>query len=186
MRRAFQPIAVISLFLFPGAAGAENSSPVRAYATNAVSIKPAATALNACDLNQDGIVNIVDVQWAVNMYLGLMPCTANIEGAGVCNTDVVNLVSTAAMGGTCVVTSHSVTLNWSASTSSNVSGYNVYRANTWGGPYTIMNSSPVATTTYTDYSVLAGQAYYYVATAVDTYNNESIYSNEAQAIVPSP
>jgi LysM repeat protein len=85
-----------------------------------------------------------------------------------------------------VSVSHSVMLNWSASTSSNLSGYNVYRASTSGGPYTIMTPSPVAATTYTDNNVLAGQTYYYVAVAVDINNNESLYSNEAQAIVPTP
>ena len=173
---------VIGLFQFASVVRAENSSSV----TKAASARAAVTALNACDLNQDGAVDIVDVQWSVNMYLGLMQCTANIAGAGVCTTNVVNSVSTAAMGGACVVTSHSVTLNWSASTSSNVNGYHVYRGATSGGSYTKITSSPVAATTYTDNNVLAGQTYYYVATAVDINNNESTYSNEAQATVPAP
>ena len=176
-------VAAVGAFLFIAAARAENPGSAGA---NATSVKPAVTAMNACDLNQDGNVDIVDVQWAVNMYLGQMSCTANIEGAGICNTEVINRVSTAAMGGACVVTSHSVTLNWSASTSANVLGYNVYRSTTSGGPYTKITSSPLTATTYTDSNVLAGQIFYYVATAVDINNNESIYSNEAQATVPTP
>jgi hypothetical protein len=144
-------------------------------------------AANACDLNADGTVNVLDVQLAINMDLGLATCTADIEGAGVCNSDVVNRIVTAALGGTCVVTvTHSVALNWTASISTDVVGYNVYRGTVSGGPYTKLNSSPGALTTYTDGTVVAGQTYYYVATAVDNTNSESVYSNEAQAVIPSP
>ena len=40
--------------------------------------------------------------------------------------------------------------------------------------------------TYAGNNVQAGQTYYYVSTAVDSSNNESVYSNEAQAVIPSP
>lgn len=139
---------------------------------------------NACDLNNDGVVNVVDAQLSIDMYLGLTSCTSNVDGPGVCNTDVVNKVETAALGGTCVT--HTVTLNWTASTSSNISGYNVYRSTTTGGPYAKVNSSLVSATTYTDSYRTPGQTYYYVATAVDINNNESVFSNQAQAAVPSP
>jgi hypothetical protein len=141
---------------------------------------------NACDLNQDGTVNVVDVQLITNMVLGKLTCTANIVGAGVCNDDVVRRVREAFLGGTCV-TGHSVSLSWTASTSPNV-GYNVYRGTTSGGPYpTKVNSSLVDGTSYVDSTVQAGQTYYYVATAVDkSNNNESTYSNQAQAVIPSP
>ena len=45
---------------------------------------------------------------------------------------------------------------------------NIYRGNSSGGPYTKINSALDATAAYTDNSVLAGQTYYYVTTAVDT------------------
>jgi hypothetical protein len=79
----------------------------------------------------------------------------------------------------------SVTLSWNASTSPNVTSYNVYRATKTGGPYTKINRSPVASLTYVDGSVSSGQAYYYVATAVDSKGNESTYSTEAAAAVPT-
>lgn len=137
-----------------------------------------------CDLNQDGAVNIVDVQLAADMDLGVLTCTADIDGAGVCNSTVVQRVVNTALGQVCVV-NHSVTLNWTASTST-VAGYNVYRGTISGGPYTILNSSLVIGTTYTDSTVVAGQTYYYVTTAADASNNQSAYSNEAQAVVPYP
>jgi len=80
---------------------------------------------------------------------------------------------------------HSVTLSWTASTST-VVGYNVFRSTTSGGPYTLLTSSPVASTTYTDSTVQAGVTYFYVVTAVDSSGNESVYSNQASATVPTP
>jgi hypothetical protein len=146
-----------------------------------------AQALNACDLTGNGVVDILDVQLAVNMAIGLAPCTANVAGQGVCNIVVVQRVTNAAMSGTCLTgVSHTASLNWTASTSSNVIGYNVYRATASGGPYTKITTSPVAGTTYTDPTVQAGQTYYYVTTAVDTSSNESVYSNQAPAVVPTP
>jgi hypothetical protein len=146
----------------------------------------AQAAVNACDLNADGTVNVIDVQLAVNMDLGTLPCKADVDGAGICNSDVVNKVVIAALGGTCVVTSHHVVLNWTASTSSNISGYNLYRSTSSAGSYTKVNTAVVVPTSYTDNTVLAGMTYYYVATTVDASGNESAYSNQAQAAVPTP
>ena len=146
-----------------------------------------AQALNACDLNGDGAVNILDVQLATNMVLSLAPCTANVIGAAVCNIVMIQRVVNAAVSGACLTgLGHSASLNWTASTSSGVAGYNVYRGTVSNGPYTKLNSTPVSGTAYTDLTVQAGQTYYYVTTAVDSNNNESAYSNEAPAAIPSP
>jgi fibronectin type 3 domain-containing protein len=84
------------------------------------------------------------------------------------------------------VNAHSVDLTWTASTST-VSGYNVYRREQSQTSYTSkLNSSLVAGTTYTDSTVEAGKAYFYVARAVDSNGVESVNSNEAQAVVPFP
>jgi len=80
-------------------------------------------------------------------------------------------------------TAHSVGLSWNASTSS-VSGYNVYRGTTNGGPYTKMNSSLITGLTFTDTAVSSGSTYYYVTTAVDSSGEESTYSNQATAKIP--
>jgi len=82
------------------------------------------------------------------------------------------------------VNQHTVTLTWTASTST-VSGYNVYRATVSGGPYTQINTALDAATDYVDNTVLSGQTYYYVTTAVSTTGIESAYSNQVAAIVPS-
>lgn len=78
-------------------------------------------------------------------------------------------------------TGHSVDLSWNASTSNDVVGYNIYRSQTSGGPYSRINTDLDPSTQYTDDSVLAGMTYFYVATAVDSNNQESDYSNEAEA-----
>jgi hypothetical protein len=78
---------------------------------------------------------------------------------------------------------HSVALNWNASTST-VSGYNVYRSAISGSGYAKMNTSLVGSLNYTDSTVQSAQTYYYVTTAVDARGAESIYSNEAGAIIP--
>ncbi|MGD0510146.1 MAG: choice-of-anchor D domain-containing protein, partial [Terriglobales bacterium] len=81
-------------------------------------------------------------------------------------------------------TQHTVDLTWTASTSA--VGYNLYRGTVSGGPYTMINSSLDSTTAYTDGTVVSGQTYYYVARAVDTSGNESGYSNQATAVIPTP
>ncbi len=83
-----------------------------------------------------------------------------------------------------VAQTHSVDLSWNASTSQDVIGYNVYRGNASGGPYSKINTVLDASTVYTDTSVINGSTYYYVTTAVDSSNQESVYSNEAQAVIP--
>jgi concanavalin A-like lectin/glucanase superfamily protein len=76
----------------------------------------------------------------------------------------------------------SVTLNWNSSVSQ-VGGYNVYRSTVSGGPYTKL--STVNSLTFTDGTVAAGQTYFYVVTALSLNNIESVFSNEALAIIPS-
>jgi fibronectin type 3 domain-containing protein len=65
-----------------------------------------------------------------------------------------------------------------------VIGYNVYRGTRSGGPYSKINSVLDPNLAYTDVSVTDGMTYYYVTTAVDSNNQESVYSNQAQAIIP--
>jgi hypothetical protein len=82
-------------------------------------------------------------------------------------------------------TQHSVSLSWNASSGS-VAGYNVYRGTVSGGPYSKLNSSLQATTTYTDSTVLSGKTYYYVATSVGSSGAESSFSSQVVASVPTP
>ena len=78
---------------------------------------------------------------------------------------------------------HVVDLSWKPSTSSDVSGYNVYR----GATATTMkkvNANPIASTAYTDSSVANGSTYYYTTTAVDTEGRESSQTTPVKAVIP--
>jgi hypothetical protein len=81
------------------------------------------------------------------------------------------------------VVQHSVNLNWNPSTSQ-VTGYNVYRGSTPGGPYAKLNSTPDPNTAYSDGTVASAHTYYYVTTAVNSSGVESSYSNQVQVAVP--
>jgi len=74
---------------------------------------------------------------------------------------------------------HTVNLSWNASTSSDVTGYNIYRAvfTTSCGSYSKINSLLDTSTLYTDSSVVNGTSYCYASTAVNSSNEESGYSN---------
>jgi len=57
----------------------------------------------SCDLNNDGGVNIVDVQIAINQALGVAACTtADLQQNGQCNVIDVQRVINMALGGSCV------------------------------------------------------------------------------------
>jgi len=74
-----------------------------------------------------------------------------------------------------------VSLDWNDNSEDDIDGYNVYRSETIGGPYSQINGSLAATSIYTDTDVTNGVTYYYVVTAVDLVSNESDYSNEDSA-----
>ncbi len=84
---------------------------------------------------------------------------------------------------------HTVALSWTASTSPNISGYNIYRAvyTTSCGSFSKINSVLDATTLYTDSAVTDGTSYCYATTAVNSSNEESAYSNIATNVqIPAP
>jgi hypothetical protein len=82
-----------------------------------------------------------------------------------------------------IQSNYRVTLNWNASTSSDIIGYNVYRGTVSGGPYTEI-ASHVTETTYTDTAVADNETYYYVTTAVNNQNQQSQYSDQVIVEIP--
>lgn len=80
-------------------------------------------------------------------------------------------------------TAHSAALTWKAG-AKNITGYNLYRSTTSGGPYSQLNSSLLSSNSYTDSDVADGTTYYYVATEVDNKGDESGYSAQAVAVIP--
>ncbi|MFZ0771055.1 MAG: choice-of-anchor D domain-containing protein [Candidatus Sulfotelmatobacter sp.] len=83
---------------------------------------------------------------------------------------------------------YTVSLSWTASTTTGVTSYNVYRA-VYGtsacGSYSNIGSTPGSTTAYTDSVVADGTTYCYATTAVDP-SGESVYSNITKAVIPAP
>jgi hypothetical protein len=78
---------------------------------------------------------------------------------------------------------HVVNLDWNASTSKDVVGYNVYRspdAATWKK----INVSLIGPTLYTDSAVANRSTYYYAATAVDVKGEESTKTTPVKVVVP--
>jgi hypothetical protein len=79
---------------------------------------------------------------------------------------------------------HNVTLTW-RSPAGAVVGYNVYRGTASEGPYTKITGSPEPNVTFTDASVVGGETYFYMATAVYTDGKESKNSNQVRVTIPS-
>ena len=78
---------------------------------------------------------------------------------------------------------HVVDLSWKASTSSDVSGYNLYRSPD-AASWKKINASPIASTLYADSTVANGSTYYYAATAIDIYGNESSKTAPIKVVIP--
>ena len=109
-----------------------------------------------------------------------------LNGSVTVASNATNPTVTISLTGTAVQpVSHSVTLDLTPN-SSNVAGYNVYRSSVSNGPYTKLNSPLLTSTTYTDTTVLANQTYFYVGTSVDSNGNETAYSNQVPATIPTP
>jgi len=112
--------------------------------------------------------------------------SANLTFASGSSSASGSLSAGASLSGTGMAApQHSVALNWQASNSP-VVGYNVYRGGKSGGPYSKLSGSADAATAYTDSAVQGGSTYYYVVTSVDGSGNESVFSNQVQASIPTP
>jgi hypothetical protein len=108
-----------------------------------------------------------------------------VTGSVTVSSNATNSPVTIAVSGTgTATTSYSVLLSWSASASSGVTGYNVYRGTTSGGPYSKIDPSLVSGLTYTDTTVTGGVEYYYVVTSLNSSGSESGYSSQVSASVP--
>jgi hypothetical protein len=111
--------------------------------------------------------------------------SGSISGALQIGSNASNPSVSVALSGTGSTVQHSVDVNWAASTST-VAGYDVYRGTLSGGPYSRINSTLITGLTYTDSTVSSGANYYYVVTAVAADGTESSFSNQVQAVIPTP
>jgi hypothetical protein len=74
-------------------------------------------------------------------------------------------------------------LVWTPSVSNGLTGYNIYRASTPSGPFTLVGTAGAAATGFID-STVAVATYYYEVTAVATGGVESVVSNVAPVTIP--
>lgn len=103
------------------------------------------------------------------------PATLSLSGDG---------VTSSSPSPTPTPTQHTVHLTWGAS-NSQVIGYRIYRSEVAGGSYAPLNGTALTALTFDDSTVALGTTYYYVVTAVDASGYESIYSNQATAVIPT-
>jgi fibronectin type 3 domain-containing protein len=83
-------------------------------------------------------------------------------------------------------TTHIVTLTWNSPApveGVTVTGYNVYRSTSAGGPY-VPIAFNVSERRYKDTLVSGARTYYYVVTSVDSRGHESAYSKEIRTVIP--
>lgn len=120
---------------------------------------------------------------STNLTVTFAPQAAgSVSGSVTLTSNASNPTLTMALSGTgTTATSHSVNLNWNASTTSGVT-YNLYRSVTSGSGYGLVASALTALS-YSDTTVASGTTYYYVVTAFDG-STESTYSNQATVVIP--
>ena len=154
------------------------------------SVTISAAGINSSEFALSGISlpATLSVGQTASFTVTFTPATSGTASASLSfGSDAANSPTAEGLTGTGTATAqHSVALTWDASTSSGVVGYNVYRGGVSGGPYARINSALEPATAYTDLAVTAGQTYYYVTTAVDGSGNESGYSNQTTAVIPTP
>jgi len=63
----------------------------------------ASGAMLTCDLNHDGLFNVLDIQLMTNQVLGISACTNNLTQTGTCNTTDVQRVINASLGMACKI-----------------------------------------------------------------------------------
>jgi hypothetical protein len=125
---------------------------------------------------------------SVNFTVTFTPQTSGFASVNVSfASNASNSPSSATLTGTGVAAPvHTVSLTWIASTSPNITGYNIYRRTGATGSYAQINTVLDAATAYTDASVVDGQTYYYETTSVNSSNDESAPSSAVQAMIPPP
>ena len=155
--------------------------------SGSVNITVSSVTISGAGFTASGMSNgqIITPGQVVTLNVTFAPAaTGSVTGNVTVVSNASNSPTSISLSGSGVL-AHSATLNWTASTST-VIGYNVYRGTVSGGPYVLVNSSLVPGIQYVDFTVLSGQTYYYVATAVASGNVESTYSNQAPAVIPFP
>jgi hypothetical protein len=162
-----------------GSSGTANGTVTASGAT--VTVTGASTNNSVFTIGGFSLPHTIAAGQSASFTITFSPTVAGSAGATLTFTSNAQPSSTTeSLTGTgAAAATHSVALSWNASTSSNISGYNVYRApySSSCGSFSKINSLLDTGTLYTDSSVKNGSSYCFATTAVDTSNVESGYSN---------
>jgi hypothetical protein len=97
MAGLFDPSAVVRLSLTPGT-GVTADSELR-YKIAALAVS---SGFVLCDVDKNGVVDVIDVQQLINEVLGINRCTADIDNDSRCTVTDVQRVANDVLNGTCV------------------------------------------------------------------------------------
>jgi hypothetical protein len=182
------PIAVGSVFT-----GTSGSATGTLTATGAnVTVTAANSSNSSFAIGGLSLPTIIPGGQSVAFTITYSPLVAGADSANLTftsNAQSTTTTDTATATGV-LAPVHSVALSWSASTSPNISGYNIYRAiytTSCGGFLKINGATLDTVTNYRDSAVTDGTNYCYATTAVDSSNVESGYSNIVTNVqIPPP
>jgi Cep192 domain 4/Abnormal spindle-like microcephaly-assoc'd, ASPM-SPD-2-Hydin len=164
--------------------GSQNQTGTLTAGSSSITVSSASWNGSGFSLSGISFPVTIPAGQSVPFMVTFAPQTAGtVNGTVVFVSNASNSPTNETWGGTSVqATPHSVDLSWNPDAST-VQGYYVYRGAQTGGPYTRVSTLQPGTS-YVDGSVLFGQTYYYVVTALGTNSQESTYSNEAVAVIP--
>ena len=157
------------------------------------SVKVSSIGVSAADIQTGGGVNGATIApgQTATLSVSFSPKKAEtVSGSVIIASNARSSPTTIRVSGTGVSgnqgssSGHSVALSWQASTSPNVTGYNVYRANGATTAYSKLVTTPVSGLSYADATVVTGETYTYAVTAVDSSGQESAFSPPATATIP--
>ncbi len=155
-----------------------------------VTITAASTTNSAFSLGGISLPVTIAAGQSLPYTITFSPTTAgSLSATFTVTSDASPAITTAGLTGTgTAAPTHTVTLSWDATTSPGISGYNIYRAvyTTSCGSYAKINSVLNTSSSYSDSTVSDGLSYCYAATAVNTSNQESGYSNIVSALQIPP
>ena len=137
--------------------GSNTSLGVNFTNSGSTNITVSNVTISGAGFTASGVSNgqIITPAQVVTLNVTFAPAaTGGVTGSVTVTSNASNSPVSISLSGTGVL-AHSATLNWTASTST-VIGYDVFRGTVSGGPYTLLNPSPVAATQYVDSTVVGG------------------------------
>jgi Abnormal spindle-like microcephaly-assoc'd, ASPM-SPD-2-Hydin len=167
--------------------GSSTSQLVTVTAAGTANVTISSVAASGAGFSVSGGSNVVLApNQSVTLSIGFQPGAAGAAtGKLLISSNAANSTLQIALSGSGVAASgsHSVALNWQASTSP-VTGYFVFRGPS-SSNLSQLNATAVPTTSYTDHNVVNGQTYVYAVKSIDSSNVLSNFSNPVTVTIPN-